>query len=53
MNPIEGNPYFSLTTFQEEVHICEFNKEGFCTALGCYDNCNCGAKDENGYPKYL
>lgn len=31
---------------------CECEVKGFCTALVCYVKQNCGARDENGNPKY-
>ena len=31
---------------------CQFNKDGICEALCCYDTRDCVAKDKNNQPKY-
>lgn len=36
----------------EKKTKCQFEKDGFCHALSCYSEKKCGARDENGQPKY-
>ena len=43
------------TNYKKEVvgiKHCIFDKNGFCNALCCYSDQICGARDENGNPKY-
>lgn len=35
------------------MNKCDFNYKGWCYALACYSNIQCGARDENGNPKYV
>jgi len=32
---------------------CKFDKDGLCHALACYTSLECGARDEQGNPKYV
>jgi hypothetical protein len=43
------SPYIN---FGDKGKDCEYNKDGVCTALACYNVRLCTAKDENGHPQY-
>ena len=32
---------------------CQFEKDGYCSALACYSPRSCDARDKNGNPKYI
>lgn len=36
----------------EPTYICKFNEDGYCIAMACYTIDDCGARDDNGNPKY-
>jgi len=42
----------SLLREVERGNKCKFEKNGFCSALACYSNEKCRARDTGGNPKY-
>lgn len=46
---VPDSPYINFS----EKKDCDFAKNNCCTALACYSNEKCSARDDDGNPKYI
>ncbi len=42
-----------MRTLKMEKLECRFNRDGYCYALCCFSKEQCGARDEDGNPRYV